>query len=408
MIDILILDDSDEKISLIEKYLLEECNIPQTNIFKEKNIKDGRKILYDRDFDLLLLDLVMPRDHETEPNAEESVKFLDEIYYNSSIHIPAHIIGFSQFDDLINAHQETFDDKLWHLINFSFTQNSWKDKLKSKVCYITSLKQRFKEAIESKNYYDIGIICALETPEFSEILQLDLPWKKISFEGDPLVYYSSEINTLNGNKHKIIACSITRMGMQASASVTTKIIEKFCPKYIAMTGICAGVKDRDINYGDIIVSENITDFGSGKMVETDAGDVVLKPEPHQIPTDQTLISKLSNFIRENDEIVKIQSKYRGSKPSTVLQAKIAPTTSGSYVVSSEGLVQSIIAQNRKLSAIDMEGYGVYLACHFFNKTKPLVVKSVCDFGDKHKGDDYQQYASYTSANFLLSFIKNML
>lgn len=408
MIDILILDDSPEKILIITKFLVEECNIPEVNVVTEKSIKGGRKILYERDFDLMLLDLVMPRDSESEANAEESIKFLDEIYYNSSIHIPAHIIGFSQFDELINTHQETFDDKLWHLINFSYTNNGWKDKLKSKVCYITSLKQRFKESIESKDLFDIAIVCALETPELKEVLNLDVEWKKLSFENDPLVYHSGEINSLNGNSYKVIACSINRMGMQASASVSTKIIEKFSPKYLFMTGICAGVKDRDLNFGDIVISENITDYGSGKMVETDSGDIVLKPEPHQIPTEQTLISKLNNFIREDEQILQIQTKYQGSKPTTLLKAKIAPTTSGSYVVSSESLVNTITSQNRKLSAIDMEGYGVYLACHFFNKTKPLVIKSVCDFGDKYKGDDYHQYASYTSANFLFKFIKNML
>ena len=56
----------------------------------------------------------------------------------------------------------------------------------------------------------------------------------------------------------------------------------------------------------------------------------------------------------------------------------------------------------------MEGYGMYLACHFFNETKPLLIKSVCDFGDTHKGDDFQEYASFTSANFLFSFRFNVL
>jgi nucleoside phosphorylase/CheY-like chemotaxis protein len=408
MINILVLDDSEEKTSIILKFLIEECNINAENIKSEKNVKDGRKILYEKDFDLLLLDLVLPRDQESEPNADESIKFLEEIYYNSSIHIPVHIIGFSQFDELINAHHNKFDDKLWHLINFNYANSNWKDKLKSKVCYITSLKQRFKDSLESKNNYDIGIICALEIPEFKEILELNCSWKKISLENDPLVYYEGKINTINGNQFKIIACSINRMGMQATSSVSTKMIEKFNIKQLFMTGICAGIKERDTNYGDIIISENITDYGSGKMVENEKGDLILRPEPHQIPTEQHLISKLNSFLREDDKILEIQTKYKGNKPLTLLTAKIGPTTSGSYVVSSENLVNTITSQNRKLLAIDMEGYGMYLACHFFNKTTPLMIKSVCDFGDKHKGDDYQNYASFTSANFLYSFIFNML
>ncbi|MDK2773331.1 MAG: hypothetical protein KYX68_14090 [Flavobacterium sp.] len=408
MIKILIIDDSPEKTQIIKKFLIEECNINQEYIKNQSNIKDGKKNLYDEDFELLLLDLVLPRDSDSEPNAEDSIKFLQEIYYNNNIHIPAYIIGFSQFDELISAHHESFDDKLWHLINFSYSNSAWKDKLNSKICYINSLKERFKKTLETKDNFDIGIICALEKPEFNKVLELDFQWEKFEIENDPVVYYRGKLNTLNGNEYKIVACSINKMGMQAASCISTKLIEKFKIKHLFMTGICAGIKDRGVNYGDIIISENITDYGSGKMVENENNDYILKPEPHQIPTNHNLISKLNSFLRDDDEISKIQNKFKGNKPTTTLKAKIAPTTSGSYVVASETLVNDIIGQNRKLLAIDMEGYGMYLACHFFNETKPLLIKSVCDFGDTHKGDDFQEYASFTSANFLFSFIFNVM
>ena len=121
MIKILIIDDSPEKTQIIKKFLIEECKINEEYIKNQSNIKDGKKNLYDEDFELLLLDLVLPRDSDSEPNAEDSIKFLQEIYYNNNIHIPAYIIGFSQFDELISTHHESFDDKLWHLINFSYS-----------------------------------------------------------------------------------------------------------------------------------------------------------------------------------------------------------------------------------------------------------------------------------------------
>ena len=120
MIKILILDDSLEKISLTKKFLQEECKVDSTFIDERYNIKEGRKVLYEKDYDLLLLDLVMPRDAESEAIAEETIKFLNEIYYNSDIHIPVHIIGFSQHDELIELHNDSFEDKLWHLITLMF------------------------------------------------------------------------------------------------------------------------------------------------------------------------------------------------------------------------------------------------------------------------------------------------
>ncbi len=408
MIKVLILDDSHEKISIIKKFLLEECNINEQFVDERNTIKDGRKILYENDYDLLLLDLVMPRDSQSDPTAEESIKFLDEIYYNSEIHIPVHIIGFSQYDELILSHTDSFQDKLWHLINFSYTNNSWKDKLKSKICHLISVKNQFKESIESKSQFDIGIICALETPELKEILELTWNWKRFNVEGDPNIYHEGLINTVNGNAYRIIACSINRMGMQATASVSSMIIAKFKVKNLFMTGICAGIKSTNLNFGDIIIAENLTDYGSGKMSENTKGDFIFKAEPHQFPTDQNLISKVNTFIRDNNELLSIQSNYKGTQSSTILNAKIGPVASGSYVVASNSLVEKIAEPNRKLLAIDMEGYGLYLACHYFNQTKALFIKSICDFGDENKNDEHQRYAAYTSARFLNSFIVNMM
>jgi nucleoside phosphorylase/CheY-like chemotaxis protein len=408
MIKILILDDSVEKIKITKRFLQEECKIDIDSIDEKYTIKEGRRALYENDYDLLLLDLVMPRDAESEATAEESIKFLSEIYYNSDIHIPVHIIGFSQHNELIEMHNDSFEDKLWHLITFSYTNNNWKDKLKNKICHLISVKNRFKESIESKYTFDFAIICALENPELKEVLELPCNWKIFESENDPILYHEGKIDTINGNSFRVIACSINKMGMQATASVSSMIISKFKVKNIFMTGICAGIKERDLNFGDIIIAENTTDYGSGKMTENENGTFVFKPEPHQLSTDQNLISKLNNFINQDVEILKIQTGYKGNKSTNMLKAKIGPVASGSYVVASKSLVANITGPNRKLLAIDMEGYGLYLACHFFNQTKALHIKSVCDFGDEQKGDDYQKYAAYTSARFLYSFIFNML
>jgi nucleoside phosphorylase len=401
------MDDSFEKIYSIKKFLTDECNIEDHCIEFASTIKDGRKLLYAKNFDLLLLDLVMPRDSENEPTVDESINFLDEIYYNSNIKIPIHIIGFSQYDQLIESKSAQFANKLWHLIYFSFSENSWKDQLKNKVCHLISTKEGFAASLEDSTKFDIGIICALDSPEFKEVLQLQCTWKALDIIGDPMVYYSGTLRTINGNNYKIIACAVNKMGMHASAIVSSMMINKFNIQYIFMTGMCAGIKGKELNYGDIIIAENTIDYGAGKLIEKD--DLFeFKPEPHQLPSDQNLISKVYDFIRSKDELFKIQQGYKGFQYKTMLNAHVAPIASGSYVLSSKSFVSSIAKTNRKLLAIDMEGFGMYLACHYFNKTKPLFIKSICDFGDENKDDTFQTYASYTSAQFLYSFLFNML
>ncbi len=409
MIKILFLDDSLEKIGITRDFLIGECNIPIRNIDVAYNVKEGRKLLYENDYDLLLLDLVLPRDQESEATAEDCVKFLGEIYYNSEIHIPVHIIGFSQHDELFDLHGGSFEDKLWHLISFSYTDNRWKDKLKNKVCHLVSVKTRFKESLEMVNKFDMAIICALEMPELQAVLELQCGWKLFETGSDPLLFHEGRISTINGNTYRIIACSINKMGMQATASVASMIIARFQVQYIFMVGICAGVRERGLNFGDIIITENCTDYGNGKVVEdADSGNLIFKPEPQQLQTDQMLLAKLSSFASRQIELLKIQTGYKGVKPNEMLQVKIAPTLSGAYVVASKSMVESISEPNRKIAGIDMEGYGLYLTCHFFNQTKPLMIKSVCDFADEKKDDRFQAYASYTSAKFLHAFIFEML
>lgn len=408
MIKILIVDDSTEKISILRKFLIEECNIKNDAIDEAKTVKDARKVLYEENYDLMILDLVLPSDSESDAHADESIKFLKEISYNSDINIPAHIIGFSQYDEMIDSYGEEFDDLLWHLVHFSFKNSNWKDRLRSKICHLVSVRERFVQSITDRGNFDICIMCALASPELSAVLELPLEWKMFEVDNDPIIYYEGHIDTLNGNQYKVLACSINKMGMQAAASIATMVITKFKIRYLFMSGICAGIKERGLNLGDIVIAENLTDYGSGKMTENENGEFVLKPEPHQLPTDHRLISKIHPIISDKNEIAKIQNSYRGDAAQTILKAYIGPVASGSYVVASKGFLTSIEKQNRKLLGIDMEGYGVYLASHLMDKTKVLLVKSVCDFGDSQKGDDFQKYASYTSAKFLHTFIFNCL
>lgn len=410
MIKILIIDDSTKKTDITKKFLLEEINLSEENIFFATNINDGRRLLYQDVFDLLLLDLVLPINEDAEATAEDSINFLNEIYYNSQINPPGHLIGFSQHENLIEEHSETFLDKLWHLIPFSFQDNSWKEVLKAKITYIISTKRNYLKSVNGLLHYDIGIVCALADPELKAIKNLNIKWSSLTLDGDPTIYYTGKITTFEGNTLKVIACSVNKMGMQASAVVSTMMVTKFSLSYIFMTGICAGLDNRNFNLGDILIAENAVDYGSGKLTTNSSGESIFKPELHQYPGSPDLINKAQALI-DNDTnpcLPIIQARYPGQKPSTILKAKVVPMASGSYVVANAKFAESILEHNRKIIGVDMEAYSIYLTKHFLHNCKGLVIKSICDFADEHKADDFQSYASYTSATFLYQLIVNYL
>lgn len=74
------------------------------------------------------------------------------------------------------------------------------------------------------------------------------------------------------------------------------------------------------------------------------------------------------------------------------------------------MVERILKQNRNLLGIEMEAYGVLYAATHATKPRPkvFVAKSVCDFADEQKNDQYQDYAAYTSAKFIYQLALNYL
>lgn len=95
----------------------------------------------------------------------------------------------------------------------------------------------------------------------------------------------------------------------------------------------------------------------------------------------------------------IRDKWRGNKPDTVLKIHVGDLASGGSVISDPEVIKSLQSHARKILGVEMEAYGVFLASSIGTKPSPkvMVLKSVCDFADSEKSDDFQDYAAYTSA-----------
>ncbi|KKB54200.1 hypothetical protein DXB27_17090 [Parabacteroides gordonii] len=407
MIKILIMDDSRPKTEAIKRYLTDDCLIPSDKIDTAITINEGRKLLTKYDYDLLLLDLVMPLNDDSEPDAEESPKFIDEIYTSTYIHIPIHIIGFSQFDDLLETSKSKFEDKLWHLLKFDLSKNDWKTKLQNKIQHLIRTKEYFSKSLGEKYRFDYGVICALDK-EFSLMQSafMNIDWKKFKIEGHPFIFYSAEISTMNGSRLKIVSCCVNEMGMQATAVVSALMFSLFELKCLFMTGICAGIEGK-VNMGDIIIAERIFDYGSGKLKSNENGEAFLEPSYNPLDVEYELLGTIHHFLTEEDIDTKIYNQLRKAflhKSDKIPQIVIAPTACGSYVVANSKFANSLKVGERKLAGVEMEGYGLYKT-GYIEKKQCLMVKSVCDFANEAKGDDYQNMCAFSSASFVYFFLK---
>ena len=81
---------------------------------------------------------------------------------------------------------------------------------------------------------------------------------------------------------------------------------------------------------------------------------------------------------------------------------LGPMACGSSVVANRKLLENLIhSQIQHTAGLDMESYAVVYAANHAKAPRPtpLIVKSVCDYGDSQKSDDYQKFAAYTSCQF---------
>lgn len=171
-----------------------------------------------------------------------------------------------------------------------------------------------------------------------------------------------------------------------------------------MAGICAGVRGKT-EIGDVILFEPAWEWPSGKLVDAEGGSY-LEPSPHQIGVPEFLVARVAELSKDHGFLASVRAKWPKA-PSSALRLLTGPSASGSAVVADSFTVESIQAQNRKLTALDMEAYGVYAAARSASAPKPtaFALKSVCDFADEKKSDDWQAYAAYTSAETVRALLE---
>lgn len=411
MIKILILDDTETKISRIKSVIISNCAIPEDNIDVAMSINAGRKLLSNNDYDLLLLDVVLPLNDGEEPDREEGPKFIDEIYANERINIPNQIIGLTQFDEFYSELKDRFEDKVWYLLKYEQSKNDWITRLQNKIIHLRKNKESLRNSIFNECKYDIAVICALQE-EFTQFKAAfeKTDWSKMNYHGIPFDFYTGVIHTGYGNSLKIIAGCVGKPGMSATSILATTMFNIFKIDYLFMTGFCAGFESEDITFGDIVIAESIQDYSVGKLKDDETGNLKLLKELHQIPANYELTSKISTFISDETNISKVSTSLKKGNllnGRETVKALLAPTVCGAYVIASESVMNDLKADSRKLKSLDMEGFGLYLTSHILNK-KCLWIKSIADFANTKKGDEYHRLCSYASASFLYYFIKENL
>lgn len=399
---ILIADDNGGKLIDIQEKVLNKLDIHSSNITVVPDIITAKRELKDNQFDLFIVDIQLPLRFQELPRPRGGLELIKEIQTSERYQTPLKIIGLTEYEESMKSVYTEFESYLHSLVKFDRQNEEWVIQLKNQINHIIKSKKDSQVEIVEHDY-DLAIICALENVELDSLKNLPVEWEEVFFQNDNSRYFSGIIN--KGDKElKIVISAAIQMGMVASSVLTMKVISHFRPRYLAMSGIMAGVKGK-VNLGDIIVFDSCWDYGNGKIIHEESMNIDFLPDPLPLRLDPDLKGAISRLSSNDAIIQEIKSKWPANKPSESLSVHIGSVATGSAVLANADIVKEIGKHSRNLLGVEMEAYGVLYAATHATKPRPqtFIVKSICDFADENKNDSYQAYAAYTSATFIYNF-----
>jgi nucleoside phosphorylase len=403
-VKIIIVEDDRDKLAKILRSLRESVGALIDEPFLARDSKEAKKALIEGNFDLMILDLSIPLDAEGPPLTGGGVALLKEIRERDLYTLPKEVVGLTAFEELREEAKNIFAQDLWSIIHYDPSSDGWAEQISRKIRYIAATNRL---QVLPSHHAALCITTALYEPELEAVLKLPWSWKELRVDSDVANYFEGEI-LASGGSHRVIASAANRMGMPAAGVLASKMLMHFRPKFFAMVGISAGIHGR-CNLGDIVAADPTWDWGSGKYIQKD-GNSIFEAAPHQLGLHSAIRTKLERLSRDSKFFGSLRQEWPGSKPDTALKLRIGPSASGATVLADATRIPLIESQNRKLLAVEMETYAVYAAAWegLLPQSMAFSLKSVCDFANHQKCDDYQHFAAYTSAETLRHFAENYL
>ncbi|NHT35121.1 response regulator [Aeromonas hydrophila] len=384
--NILILEDSDEKFLLINDYVNEV--VPSADIKRVTNWLDYSNVIANVKFDLILLDLLVPRSNKDSTIEDYSQSLVETTrdYSSKSFKTPAIVLTKHSLDKGDFVHDLNLVDI--NVISFN-EHGKWREALKIKLI-----------AAQPKKKFDVVILCALDK-------------EALAFEG--LTDSWGPVTTISGlvcrevsiGVYKAVIVLANRMGLVAAAVTAAFALDRFEPRLICMGGICGGVSGES-NIYDLLVTQTCHQHDAGKWSATG-----FKSEHYDVQLEVGVYNKLIEvastpmMVNITDDIKPLKSEVPSDQEQ--LSCSIisnAITSSGSAVIAEEGKTSTLMVGQRKLSGFDMEIYSVYEAArHARNRTAFFAAKAVVDDGGVNKGDSFHRIGCLLSAKFVIAAIR---
>ena len=257
---------------------------------------------------------------------------------------------------------------------------------------------------KSSQFFDVCIVCALYEEaaavidEFSRCCHSS--FSKDYYGLDRYEYQYTTIQDSNEEPLTVMVTWLPNVGPPAMAQELKSLVQQFHPRFMAMTGICAGDKYK-VQLGDLVIASAAYHYEEGKITAEPQG---YQPAIRTFgPADQ-ILQYTRGFTDWKKPVTKMKEQFlqHALQPSDLPQGIVAPMASG-MAVRADDPFPWLQQYHRNTIALDMEAASFYAAVRSF--THVLVVKGVCDYADMTKNDAYHDYAARASAVYVLHFIQ---
>ncbi|SFS01940.1 Nucleoside phosphorylase [Stenotrophomonas maltophilia] len=406
MIKILVVEDQQEKKQKIIAHLARMPGIGMDNITHVDNVIDAKRKLKIVKFDLLILDINVPNRADEGPSKGAGIEVIRFIRNNDLAISPTYIFGMTAYDDEFSDASSVFSSALWKLVKYRSDDLSWAASLSDAVGFLVSKHRPPYQNDGATFHVDVGLVLALDE-ELEPYKSLLIDCEEFGVPFDPARYFRGILKS-DDRELSVVAVSSPRMGLPAASVIAAKLIMTFRPRYVVTSGICAGVKEKT-SIGDLLVSDPVFDWGSGKWSEVEGSGRVFKPAAYPWRLNEDIRREITLLSEEPGLMEAVAKSYDGHRPQIVPRVHIDATASGASVLQVESLMADIRAQHKNLVGIDMENYGILTAVEYCGRpqAKAIAVKSVCDFGDGQKNDSFHGYAAHMSASFVCALIPRL-
>jgi nucleoside phosphorylase len=384
---ILLLEDEGEKRSKIKQALSEM--VSDLQLTEVDNWYDYSRKVDSLDFDLILLDLLVPRSARDPKVEDHCIQLIETTrgHLCRSFRTPAIVI--TQYLDKSEDFFRDLNKADINVISFD-DSNEWRASLEMKVL-----------AARPKVKFDFIVLCALnkEAEAYDGLADEFHPLKTIS---------GLSCREIKIGDYRGAIVILPRMGLVTTGVISSLAIERFEPKLVCMSGICGGIPNGSKIY-DILITEICHQHDVGKW--TNEG---FKAEHYDIQINSAVRNKLEE-LRLNRSVLDYvksgvtcqRSEFPDDTEAFEFELRLVATSSGSAVIAEEGKTASLNEDQRKLAGFDMEIYSVYEAARLSERNpKFFAVKSVVDDGGTNKGDRFHRIGCLLSAKFVISAIKS--